>query len=676
MTTIDGAQGESRGYTHLCICTLITVPGMVSLWPMEYLKSLNEAQKTAVHAIDGPVLVLAGAGAGKTSTIAHRIVHLVKTGVPAREILAITFTNKASREMRDRVLSLLTQYDAMETRGGMPTVSTFHALSAILLREFAEPAGIPRNFSIYDRSDSLRAIKRAIRELGEDEKRFEPRSVLSTISRAKGGAKTQAIYREEVGGEWYQGVVSNVWEKYDAILRKDGAVDFDDLLLVTWNLLTHNTQVRQSLSSRYSYIHIDEYQDTNKVQYDIVRLLSGTHNNIFCVGDLDQNVYSWRGSTVENILRFEEEFPQATVLKLEQNYRSTQTIVAVSNEVIKKNKRRKDKTLFTNNGAGDKLSLIVGYDERDEAGQVVSAVIECVDAGSTLDEIAILYRANFQSRVLEEAFLSAGISYRVLGTRFFDRAEVKDTLSYLRASLNPDATLDVRRVINTPARGIGKVTVDRLFSAGRGSLTGPGRERVEAFYRLLHGIREYAENHLVSEVLVYILNNSGIATSLGGKNEEDLERLENTRELVSLATTRYDAYGKDGALRLLEDASLATDQDELDQRSRTGSAVTLMTVHSAKGLEFGTVFIVGLEEGLFPHERVETSSSHVDTEEERRLFYVALTRAKHKLYLSYANMRTVFGQRTPRIPSEFILDINEDYFESQKSKGGKVIYLD
>lgn len=649
--------------------------------PMEHLKGLNGAQKTAVLATEGPVLVLAGAGAGKTRTIAHRIVHIVKSGTPAYRILAITFTNKAAREMRERVVGLLHEHG--ESESGTPTVSTFHALSAMLLREHAELAGLPKHFTIYDRADSMRAIKRALKEVGEDDKRFEPRAVLSTISRAKGDATPLAIYRENTGNAWYPGVIAQVWERYDRIVRAEGAVDFDDLLLLTWKLLKKEQSVREKLQQRYAYVHVDEYQDTNAVQYEIVRLLTGPAGNIFCVGDGDQLIYGWRGASIDNILHFEKSFPNATILRLEQNYRSTQTIVQVSNEIIKKNKRRKEKTVFTENPAGEKIALLVGYDERDEADRVIEAIAGSIMANILPRDMAVLYRANFQSRVLEEAFLTAGIPYRVLGTRFFDRKEVKDVLSYIRAALNMDSWADISRIINVPARGIGKVTYEKLVSGARGTLSGKTKEKVDEFFVILEKIRAHAGTHTASEVLMYTLTESGITASLNSKNDEDLERLENIKELVSLAVTRYDALpAPDGLLRLFEDAALATDQDELDQHTdRTGGdAVTLMTVHASKGLEFRHVFITGLEEGLFPHARMGEKGT-VDTEEERRLFYVALTRAKDKIHLSYAQMRTVFGQRNPTMPSEFVLDIDEKYIETEEGMQGgagreKVVYLD
>jgi DNA helicase II / ATP-dependent DNA helicase PcrA len=646
---------------------------------MEYLKGLNEAQKTAVLATEGPVLVLAGAGAGKTSTIAHRIVHIVKSGTPPHAILAITFTNKAAREMRERVLGLMSSHGIRG--GGIPTVSTFHALCAILLREYAEQVGLPKHFTIFDRTDSTRVLKRILKETVGDDKRFEPRAVLSAISRAKGDAKTQAMYRDNAGSAWFPGVVARVWEGYDREVRASGAVDFDDLLLLSWKLLHTNTAIRTFLQEKYRYIHVDEYQDTNKVQYEIVRLLSGEHRNIFCVGDLDQNVYSFRGASIENILEFERSFPNATILKLEQNYRSTNTIVQASNAIIQMNKKRKKKTLFTENPEGEKISLLVGYDERDEALRIVEGVAKSIEQGIKPSNIAVLYRANFQSRALEDAFLAVGIPYRVLGTRFFDRKEVKDVLAYMRCALNRDNWSDIERVINIPARGIGKVTLSKLAQGKLEELNGKTRAKVDEFFVILDSMRTYSETHSASETIVRTLECSGIRESYQTKSEEDQERLANIQELVSLAVTRYDAYpAPDGLMRLFEDSALATDQDELDQRTQKGAgdAVTLMTIHASKGLEFSHVFITGLEQGLFPHVRFGEKEAK-DDEEERRLFYVALTRAKEKVHLSYALMRTIFGQRNATVPSEFVLDIDEKFIETDASGDqctGKVIYLD
>lgn len=648
---------------------------------MEHLNTLNSAQKQAVLATEGPVLVLAGAGAGKTKTISHRIVHLVKGGVPTYNILAITFTNKAAREMRERVHSLLHEHATPKSR---VTVSTFHALCVILLRQYANVVGIKNTFSIYDRADSIRAIKKSLKILEEDPKQFEPRVLLSAISRAKGDAKTLNVYREETGNAYFPLMVSRVWEEYEKILRRDNALDFDDLLLYMWKLLHTNVSVRKELSEKYKYIHVDEYQDTNKVQYEIVRLLASEHNNIFCVGDLDQNIYSWRGSTTENILDFESSFPNTTIVRLEENYRSTQNIIEVSNRIIEKNVNRKKKTLFTKNKEGEKIGLIAGFDEHDEAARITTKVAELMEDGVSPNDIAVLYRANFQSRVLEEAFLTMDIPYRVLGTRFFDRKEVKDTLTYMKAALNRESELDITRTINTPLRGIGKVTVNKLLSGGIDALEGKAREKVRQYFNILEDIQKSVLRDKASEALAYTLKRSGIQESLSGKGEEEEERLQNVKELVSLAVNRYDDFAApEGILRILEDAALATDQDELDERTEKSSdGVTLMTIHAAKGLEYTYVFITGLEDGLFPHERAESAhGGRVDDEEERRLFYVALTRAKEKVFLSYAQQRTVFGQKLGQIPSEFLLDIDESFIDTtgvgeSREEKGKVIYLD
>ncbi len=644
---------------------------------MRHLEGLNDAQNEAVLATEGPVLVLAGAGAGKTKTIAHRIVHIVNGGTPAYRVLAITFTNKAAREMRERVLHLLSTFKVNDM--SVPTVSTFHALCATLLREHATAAGLPKHFTIFDRTDSIRTIKRALKETVGEDARFEPRAVLGAISRAKGDALSLETYRERAGRAWFQSGVANVWHVYDAALRAEGAVDFDDLLYLTLKLLTKNTKIRSALATRYRYVHVDEYQDTNKVQYEIMRQIASEHGNIFCVGDLDQNVYSFRGASIDNILDFERSFPNARVIRLEQNYRSTGTIVAVSNRIIERNKRRRKKTLFTDNPEGEKLSLLVGYNERDEALRVAETARELAAKGVPLGEIAVLYRANFQSRALEEAFLSLGVPYRVLGTRFFDRKEVKDVLSYVRAALNRDGWVDIGRIVNEPPRGIGKVTFEKLVAGNRAQLGGKMKEKIDGFFVILDDIAAFALAHTASETLLFVLERSGIAALLDTKREEDQERLENVRELVSLATNRYDANpAPEGLMRLMEDAALATDQDELDARTdrSAGDAVTLMTVHASKGLEFRHVFITGLEEGLFPHRRINESAR--DDEEERRLFYVALTRAKEKVHLSYALMRTVFGERNATMPSEFLLEIDEAYVEqpTDTERREKVVYLD
>ncbi len=640
-----------------------------------YKTTLNKAQQEAVTSTEGPVLILAGAGAGKTKTITHRILALIEKGVPPEAILAVTFTNKAAAEMRERTMALVGEHARSHfpvPPTGTPTVSTFHALGVTLLRNHAGAMGLKRHFTIYDRSDSVRAVKAAIIEAGFDPKQFAPRSVLSAISKHKGDGRTCAQLEERVGNEFYPRLVADVWARYERTLAQEGVLDFDDLLLKTAELLTRNEDIARRYQERWRYVHVDEYQDTNKVQYKIARILTNTHRNLCCVGDIDQNIYAWRGADIENILSFERHYPEAKIILLEQNYRSTKTIVAASNDIIKRNTRRRDKTVFTENDDGEKISVFVAYDEADEATFVARTARERIEAGVPAHEIAVLYRANFQSRILEEAFLAEQIPYQVLGVRFFDRKEVKDILSYIRCALAQN-NADLARIINEPTRGIGKVTLTKVLAGETEQLPAATRKKVEAFFAILTTIRLSAESESPSKVVRTAITESGLEAQLARGGEEEQERLENLKELVTLAT-RYDAFPKEEALsKFLDDAALASDQDELKE---TVSAVRLMTVHASKGLEFGTVFITGMEEGLFPHDKQDEKA---DDEEERRLFYVALTRAKEKVYLSYANVRTIYGSRQVNLPSQFITDIDPEYLEAHQrdeASPGRVIYLD
>lgn len=644
---------------------------MVLYKEMNYLTVLNESQRLAAETTDGPLLVLAGAGAGKTKTVTHRILHLIaaKNVIPER-ILAVTFTNKAAREMRERVEALLEK--EVSARRGSPFVATFHTLCVHILRSYAPTIGLTRHFTIYDRTDSLKAIKEACRELGIDAKQFEPRTLLGAISRQKGNGITAAEFAATSERNYFLRTVASVWERYDRIVRSDKALDFDDLLLETALLIKRNAEARETLLNRWDYVHVDEYQDTNKIQYQLMSMLASRTRNICAVGDIDQNIYSWRGSSIDNIFEFERQYPEATTILLEENYRSTKTILAVANDIIKKNIKRKDKNLFTNNKDGDRLSLFPAYDEADEAEFVAQKARSLIEAGVSAADIAVLYRANFQSRVLEEAFLKAGVPYRVLGTRFFDRKEIKDVLSYLRGALNPDSRADIGRIINEPARGIGKMTLLKVLEGKIDELAAAQQKKVSGFFAILRSIASSAETMPPSKVLTHIIEITGIKESLERGNTEEKERFENIQELVSLAVVKYDPLGTLGIEALLSEAALATDQDELE---RSADAVSLMTVHAAKGLEFPYVFVTGLEEGLFPHERFDDSA---DDEEERRLFYVAITRAKEKIYLCYANVRTIFGSRQVTIPSEFITDIDEQYLsvEERSEPSARVIYID
>lgn len=642
---------------------------------MEYLKTLNEQQKEAVLHTDGPLLVLAGAGSGKTRVIVYRILHLIEKGVAPEEILAVTFTNKAAREMRERVLRLAEENPALERifKDRTPMVTTFHALGVALLREQHKRLGLPRYFTIFDRSDSVAAIKTALEARGYSPKEIEPRKILSIISKAKGDAKTPEEWSGEARSAMGQ-AVREVWPRYDQILRENGALDFDDLLLVTLKLLRDNPDVLAHYQSRFRRLHIDEYQDTNKVQYEIARLLAGETGHICAVGDVDQNIYSWRGADMNNILQFERHFRGARVVLLEENYRSTQTIIAASNEIIEKNASRIPKTVFTNNPEGEPLSLYAAWNEQEEANYIARTARGLIKDGCDPSSIAVLFRANFQSRVLEEAFLEHTVPYQMLGTRFFERKEVKDMLSFLRFALNPKSTTDLSRIINVPPRGIGKVTLLKLIEEK--PITGKALQSVEAFQTLMEEIRQKVATEPVSQALKFIARASGLEEELRQGGETELERLENIRELVSLAV-KYDAHpGTPGAERLLEEATLQSDQDALDEKEKQGG-VKLMTVHAAKGLEFAYVFIAGLEEGLFPHERL--GNERIDDEEERRLFYVALTRAQKKVFLSFAGLRTVFGSQRVNEPSSFLRDISDAHIVSanpQESGFERTVYLD
>lgn len=633
---------------------------------MEHLSHLNEKQKEAALHKNGPILIIAGAGTGKTSTLTHRILNLVTEGVAPSEILAITFTNKAAKEMQDRVNELLAKHGfdiGLRYNDPRPFIGTFHSLGVHILRAHAQIFGLNKHFTIVDKNSASSLIKEAVKEQGIDSKQFSPDRIAGVISRQKGSLITLAKYKNDVGNAYFPMIVASVWERYERLLARESALDFDDLILKTVILLRDNPEVRKEYQNRWKYIHIDEYQDTNAVQYEMARLLAGETMNICAVGDGDQNIYSWRGANLQNILNFENDYAGAQTILLEENYRSTQTILAAANDIIKKNKVRKEKNLFTKNAAGDKICLIESYDEGGEARAVGEKIKHLIDSGTNPEHIAVLYRANFQSRVLEEAFLLMEIPYQVLGVRFFERKEVKDILSFIRAALNPESLSDIKRIIDSPPRGIGKATLMKMFAKDEASLPPGGQKRVSEFWALLSSIKDYALLEKTSKLIKFVSEASGIEASLKTGNDDDNDRLENIHELVTLAT-KYDILPPEEAVeKLLGDAALASDQDSM---MKSASAVKLMTVHAAKGLEFPYVFVTGLEQDLFPHKRMgQGPQSKEDSEEERRLFYVAVTRAKKKLYLSYASVRTIFGQRQVNAPSEFLSDIDDAYTEHE-----------
>ncbi len=642
---------------------------------MNYLESLNDKQKEAVLSTEGPLLIVAGAGAGKTKTITYRIAHLIHMGIAPESILALTFTNKAAKEMRDRVIDILRE-PLHGKQESMPFVLTFHSLGVYIIKENAHLLGLTRHFTIADEHDSLAVIKDIMKARDIDQKQYEPRKIKSIISKAKNDFVTVDAFTENVTSN-IQSITSLIWRDYEKNLRDEGALDFDDLLIKTVFILKNYPEVRIGYQERWKYIHIDEYQDTNEVQYELVKLLVDKNENICVVGDTDQNIYSWRGANIKNMLNFEKDYPRAKIVTLEENYRSTKNIIEAANHIIKKNQFRIDKTLFTNKGQGETILVYEAYDEAVEA-EFVAGTIEELLKKEKPEDIAVLYRANFQSRVLEEALLGRRIPYQVLGTKFFERKEVKDMLSYIRASLNRQSLSDIKRIINTPARGIGKVTIAKLFARDTLSLPQTMQQKIARFYDLLDKIKKYSEDHTPAELIKYVIRESGLEEELSRGTSDDLERLENMKELVTLAK-KYDLLAQgEGLEKLLEDASLASDQDSLMHK---GQGVRLMTVHASKGLEFKYVFVTGMEQDLFPHERDDYSNGRKtkeDAEEERRLFYVAITRAREKLFLTYATLRTIFGSRQVNTPSEFIYDIPEhltSFDQGHSRSGEKIVYI-
>lgn len=637
---------------------------------MQYLEGLNERQKEAVLSTEGPISVLAGAGSGKTRVLTTRIYHLIRQGTPAERILAVTFTNKASREMKERLAVLLGD-------APLPFVATFHGLGRELLQQYGRAIGVPRYFSVYDRDDSERAIKEALKGMDIDPKEVPARAILFRISRAKGEGLTAEAFRAKHASEGFRArIASEVWLKYDATLAKEKALDFDDLIAKPVQLLREHEDVRALAQERFAYLHLDEYQDTNELQGRLANMLAEKHRNLFVVGDIDQTIYTWRGATIDNLLTFDETYPEAKTIVLEHNYRSTKTIVAASNAIIEKNKNRKEKRAVTDNADGAPVRLHVSDTAEEEARFVAREARHAIRGGTLPEEIAVLYRTNFQSRVLEEAFLGEGVPYRLLGTRFLDRKEVKDVIAWVRLALDPARDTDRVRAVQAPSRGIGKVTVAKM-AAGKLDGLAPGvRAKVDAFESIVATLHEESQTAAPSAFVRRVIQLSGLEETLVKGGDDDKERLENVKELATLAS-RYDHVpGTEGLDAFLADTALAGDQDELDRPRSDGagkSGVTLMTVHASKGLEFGTVFVTGLEEGLFPHEGMGNDDEERDEEEERRLFYVAMTRAKSQLILTMARVRRIYGTDYLSEPSSFLHDIDPglmqvDYGEGEREE--------
>ena len=626
------------------------------------LEGLNDAQKKVALHKEGPLLVLAGAGSGKTKSISHRIACLVGQGVPPEKILAITFTNKAANEMKERILGLLDKLPNAKNFTRHPFISTFHTLGVYILRKSGDKIWVPKNFSILDKDDSLDAVKTAIKELNIDPKQFQPTKIQSIISREKGDLMDSETYANEAGSDFYPSVIARIWNKYEELLKAQKSLDFDDLVSKVVFLLKKDEEVRNYYQNLWEYILIDEYQDTNKSQYELSKLLSAKHKNICAIGDMDQSIYAFRGADFRNIINFERDFPNLVSVVLEENYRSTQNILEAAAKVIEKNKIRKAKDLYTKNAKGAEISLFEAIGELEEAEFVVHKIKELLASGCRPSDIAVLFRANFQSRVFEETCLKHNVPYQMLGTQFYSRKEVKDVFAYLRAATNKDDMISVKRIINVPPRGIGKVSfLNKL--AGK-ELPAAAKKKFEQFVDLLDSINKAILTQKTSAAIAFVLKSSGLEEFLENGDSEDKERLENLKELVSIAT-RYDQFAPpEGTDKMLTDAVLMSAQDAMEKKE---NSVRLMTVHAAKGLEFKNVFIVGLEEGLFPHSGFGDRNKERD-EEERRLFYVAVTRAKEKLFLSFSVIRTVYGNKQMNMPSRFLSDIPDHLYKMEEFK--------
>src|SRR6266487_2707716 len=631
---------------------------MAVVSPEQYLADLNPAQREAVLATEGPLLVIAGAGSGKTRVLTYRVAHLIHAiGVKPNEILAITFTNKAAGEMRERLEHLL----GRDTRGLW--VLTFHAACGRILRREAARLGYRSNFTIYDTADQLRLTKQCLEELERDPKRFTPRGIHSQISNAKNQLVGPADYASRVAS-FYDQTVADVYELYQKRLHTSNAVDFDDMLMLTVEVLERFPEARERWEKAFRYVLVDEYQDTNHAQYRLLQLLAEAHGNVFAVGDPDQSIYAFRGADIRNILEFERDFPGTRTIALEQNYRSTNTILRAANAVISHNRERKEKNLWSELGDGDPVEAIEVEDEHAEARFVAAGIAGLVEQGFSGDEIAVFYRTNAQSRVLEDVLVRQGVAYQVIGgPRFYERAEIKDAIAYLQAIDNPYDAVSLVRIANRPRRGIGDASLARLqswadaqgrslwealeFAEDAGVGAAPLRA-VQSFRTLMLSLQSGALELSVSELLERVLERSGYIEALEAERTIEAQgRIENLQELVGVAREYLETADEPSLSNFLQEISLYSDQDAIRGEQ---SLVTLMTLHNAKGLEFRAVYLIGMEEGIFPHAR---SIEEQGIEEERRLCYVGMTRAQERLTLLHASSRMLFGGRNHNLPSRF-----------------------
>lgn len=647
----------------------------------QLLSGLNPVQQEAVKTTDGPLLLMAGAGSGKTRVLTHRIAYLMaEKHVAPWNILAITFTNKAAREMKERVESIL------GPGADDIWISTFHSMCVRILRRDIDRIGINRNFSILDTADQLSVIKGILKERNLDPKKFDPRSILGTISSAK-NELTEPEEFSKVAGGYYDQVVSDVYTDYQKKLLKNQSLDFDDLIMTTIKLFDRVPEVLEFYQRKFQYIHVDEYQDTNRAQYMLVKQLAERFQNLCVVGDSDQSIYRWRGADIANILSFEKDYPNASVILLEQNYRSTKRILRAANEVIKNNSNRKPKNLWTENDEGIKISYYRGDNEFGEGQFVAGKIHQLYSTGKRkLSDIAILYRTNAQSRVIEETLLKAGLNYNIVGgTKFYDRKEIKDILAYLRLVSNPDDDISFTRIVNVPKRGVGATSLEKIasYAAMNGlsffqaiqqvdfiGVSAKAANALDSFRQMIENLTNMQDYLSITELTEEILDKTEYREMLKAeKSIEAQSRLENIDEFLSV-TKNFEQKSEDKTLvAFLTDLALIADIDQLDQKEEESGgkdAITLMTLHAAKGLEFPVVFLMGLEEGVFPHSR--SLMEEAEMEEERRLAYVGITRAEQELYLTNAKMRTLFGRTNMNPESRFIAEIPDDLLENLNEK--------
>jgi len=662
---MPGSENSTATWQQFYKIVEFLLPGMI-------LDSLNEKQKEAVTTIDGPLLVVAGPGSGKTRVLTHRVAYLIEQGVEPQNILAVTFTNKAAAEMKERIQKLLaaSRFAKPATPAHLPSLGTFHSVCARMLRANAERLGYKKDFVIFDDKDSLAMIKKVMNELEISQEQFKPETIQNIISQAKNELIDEELWAQTNQGGYYQQIVAKIYSGYQTSIKKNNAMDFDDLLMQAVRLFKEHPDVLKKYQEKFKYLLVDEYQDTNHSQYVFVGMLANKNRNICAVGDFDQSIYGWRGADFRNILNFEKDYPEAKLVFLEENYRSTQNILEAAHSIIVKNANRKEKNLFTQNAAGNPVVLFSAKDEQDEGAFVIRQISRLKkQEGFSFKDFTVLYRTNAQSRAIEESFLRYGFPYKVIGTfKFYERKEIKDLLAYLRFIQNPLDLLSLERIINLPPRGLGKFSAEEFSKIEQVSLsqiTPKKLKALENFQNLISDLRETAKFLPLSQTLKQIIAKIALRDYLRDGTEEGESRWENVNELFTV-TKKYDSFAPgEGLAAFLEEAALLSNHDEVETEK---DVANLMTLHCAKGLEFPVVFIIGCEEGLFPHSRSLLDAWQM--EEERRLCYVGVTRAKQYLYMSWANQRNLYGSIQVNPPSRFLFDIPKNLTDLQGEEGG------